>query len=74
VLQNLCEIQNERSWYEQPSSPYFGKYERDVTDKMKKEYCNSHGIILCEIRYDEDTISSLKKLIATYVNSVPSSA
>ena len=51
----------------------FGKLEREITDKMKKEYCLAHGVSLHEIRYDENISDCLNKIVATYVNFVPSS-
>ena len=44
----------------------FGKQQREVTDKIKKEYCAKNNIELIEIKYDEDIISSLKHIIKTH--------
>lgn len=51
----------------------FGKKQREITDLMKKEYCNQHKIPLFEIRYDEDTIEKLKEILnVLQANPVPS--
>ena len=52
----------------------FGRYQREVTDKQKKEYCFAHNIPLCEIKYCDDINKKVEEIIATYVNSVPSSS
>lgn len=40
----------------------FGKQQREITDKMKQEYCKKHGIRLEEIRFDEDIEARLKEI------------
>lgn len=54
----------------------FGKYQRMVSDKLKKEYCLSHNIPLFEIRYDQDIKEELQlitdQIKILYANSVPS--
>lgn len=42
---------------------WFGKQQREQTDKMKKDYCNAKGIKLYETRYDEDYIAKLEEII-----------
>ena len=42
---------------------YFGLYQREYSDKMKREYCKMHNIELHEIKYDEDLEESLKSLL-----------
>lgn len=46
---------------------YFGKYEREITDQLKKDYCNSHNILLYEIKYNEDIYLSLERILETLV-------
>ena len=41
----------------------FGKYQREITDPLKKWYCKKKRIPLYEIRYDEDTISRLIEIL-----------
>ena len=45
---------------------YFNSKHTQLTDKMKKEYCNAHNIPLHEIRYDENTIEQLKDILSKY--------
>ena len=53
---------------------YFGRQQREVTDKTKKEYCKPHNINLFEIRYDEEIENSLHNILKTiHANTVPSS-
>lgn len=49
------------------NTKYFGKYEREVTDLLKKDYCNSHNILLYEIKYNEDIYLSLERILKTLV-------
>ena len=44
-------------------SESFGKYQREVTDIMKKEYCKSKNIKLYEIKYNEDVKEAVTKII-----------
>lgn len=41
----------------------FGAYQRNYSDKKKKEYCESNGIPLYEIRFDDDLESSCSDLL-----------
>lgn len=55
----------------------FGDFQREVTDPMKKDYCKRNNIPLYEIRYDEEIILALHKIIyeiyhISYDNPVPS--
>lgn len=43
---------------------WFGLYQREYSDKMKREYCELHNISLYEIRYDEDLEQALVNLLA----------
>ena len=46
----------------------FGKYQRDETDSLKKEYCKQHNIPLYEIKYDDDIEEELNKIIKELEN------
>ena len=41
----------------------FGLYQREYSDKMKQEYCETHNIKLYEIKYNEDLEKALKSLL-----------
>lgn len=45
----------------------FGKLQREVTDKMKIEYCNKNNINLFEIRYDENIDKAITNIL-TLIN------
>ena len=70
----LLEYQGMQHFAEQPQE--FGKQQREITDKQKKEYCVKHNIPLYEIAYNEDIRCALEKIIKDYnitkVNPVPS--
>ena len=55
----------------------FGKQQREVTDKQKKEYCMKNNIELVEIRYDENLVECLNRILINHNllqdNPVPSS-
>lgn len=56
-----------------PQKNHFGDYQREITDPLKKEYCQKHGIPLFEIRYDEDLRVAIDKIVSVInANSVPS--
>ena len=42
---------------------WFGKQQRELTDKLKKDYCKKNNIVLYETRYDEDYISHVKQIL-----------
>lgn len=55
----------------------FGDLQREVTDPMKRNYCKEKSIKLYEIKYDEDLIPALHKILeetyhTSYDNPVPS--
>ena len=51
----------------------WGKTEREITDKMKKEYCKLHNIPLYEIKYNSNIDEELTNIITElYANTVPS--
>ena len=41
----------------------FGDTQREITDKLKKDYCQTHGITLYETFYNEDYIARLEEII-----------
>lgn len=69
----LIEYQGLQHYIETDKDGLFGKQQREITDRMKKEYCFAHNIPLVEIRYDEIIPEAIDRIITTYVNSVPSS-
>ena len=52
-----------------PQKNHFGDYQRNITDKAKRDYCTKHNIVLNEVRFDEDIQSRIMEL---YGNPVPS--
>ena len=56
----LVEYQGEQHYIECGT---FGSYQREYSDKMKKNYCKSNNIPLFEIKYDDDLDSILKVLL-----------
>lgn len=77
ALVALIEYQGPQHY--QKYSDGFGDFQREITDPMKKEYCKSHNIPLFEIKYDEELIPSLHKILeqvyhTSYDNPVPSIA
>lgn len=76
-LLGLIEYQGIQHYIEMPNDKHFGQLQREITDKLKKEYCTKKEQPLEEIRYDEDLITALRKAlqnIYSHVNSVPSTA
>lgn len=57
------EYQGKQHYIENPEDPEFEKYQREITDPLKKWYCKKKRISLYEIRYDEDTISRLIEIL-----------
>ena len=45
----------------------FGTYQREYSDGVKKAWCIKNNIPLHEIRYDDDTISSLYSILSSYM-------
>jgi len=77
-LLGVIEVQGEQH-YKETTGSYssdFGKFQREETDQLKKDYCFAHNIPLYEIRYDEDyekkTYEILKSMNVLHVNPVPS--
>ena len=52
---------NDKSWY-------FGREQREKTDKIKKNYCATHGITLYETFYDEDYMAQFEKIVSSELN------
>lgn len=59
----LLEHQGIQHFKETKYNANFGKQQREVTDKLKKDYCKTHGITLHETFYNEDYIARLKEII-----------
>ena len=69
-LIGLIECQG-RQHYDDVGS--FGKLQREITDPIKKDYCEKNNIPLYEIRYDDNTIEKLKSILNDlHANPVPS--
>lgn len=69
----LLEYQGEQHYLEYLD---YGRNQRECSDIIKREYCNSHNIPLYEIKFNDDLESSLQNLLNTirnlYANPVPS--
>lgn len=61
----LLEYQGEQHY--KTSDNYFGTYEREVTDKLKKEYCKKKNISFYEIKYDEDIQQKLQEILEIFL-------
>lgn len=72
-LLSLVEYQG-RQHFSEIESGKFGRLQRDVTDKLKKDYCVSNNIKLFEITYLENVDNRLDEILQTsyYANAVPS--
>ena len=70
----LIEYQGKQHFIEEPDMPEYGKLQREYSDKIKKEYCESKNIPLYYITWEENTEEKLKEILqAVYGNTVPSS-
>ena len=58
----LIEYQGEQH-YKVSSSSCFGRLQLDVTDQMKREYCNRHNFKLFEIKYNEDVDDAVNRIL-----------
>ena len=56
----LIEYQGEQHYID---CGYFGSYQRNYSDKKKKDYCKSNNIPLYEIKFDEDLTQSCNDLL-----------
>ena len=54
----LIEYQGAQHYIEQE----YGKIQREITDKMKKEFCKQHNIPLYEIKYTDNIDAKLEKI------------
>lgn len=69
----LIEYQGEQHFKAPSRNPTFGQLQREETDKIKKEYCLTHGIPLYEIRFDEDIDLRIDHILdILHDNTVPS--
>lgn len=69
----LVEAQGIQHYREDSYAPWFGSYERDVTDLLKRDYCKQNKIPLVEISYlDNPEYEILSMLIDLQGNTVPS--
>ena len=62
-LKCLIEYQGEQHYNVSKANPEFGKQQREITDKQKKDYCKEHNIALYEIRYDDDVEVALNEIL-----------
>lgn len=58
-LKCLIEYQGEQHYWDYQ----YGYVQREITDKMKKEYCKRNNIPLFEIKYTENIESKLKEIL-----------
>lgn len=69
----LLEYQGSQHYIVTPGFESYGAAERNVTDRLKREYCAEHHIPLYEIKYTEDTVQKLDQILMDiYGNTVPS--
>ena len=59
TLKCLIEFQGKQHYENAP----FGNLQRDVTDKLKEDYCKKNNLLLHKINYNDDIISSLERII-----------
>lgn len=64
TLKLLIEFQGRQHYEEQAGDWNFGKYAREVTDPLKREYCHKNNIPLYEIKYNSDIYKELDKIFA----------
>lgn len=69
----LVEAQGIQHYRVDSYAPWFGSYEREITDPIKKNYCKINNIPLIEISYQDNLeYELLSALIDLHVNTVPS--
>lgn len=61
TLKMLVEFQGKQHYLE---NCLFGKEQREITDKIKKEYCRSHNIPLFEITYKDNITEKINELMS----------
>lgn len=59
----LIEFNGEQHYYEEESNKQFGKQQRDVTDNLKRKFCDDNNIPLFIIRYDEDISRRTEEIV-----------
>lgn len=70
----VLEFQGPQHFSEYSKSTNFGQLQRDVTDNLKKDYCEKHNIKLYEITFQDDIEEKLNCIFEElHVNTVPSS-
>lgn len=73
-IQALIEYQGEQHYVDMGE---YGKNQREITDLLKKKYCQTHNLKLYEVKYDSDaqmeTMKILKEIGLIQDNSVSSS-
>ena len=69
----FIEYQGKQHYFESATDYHFGKFQRDISDPMKREYCQRNEIPLYEIRFDEDTYRAVDSILFDlHVDPVPS--
>lgn len=69
----LIEAQGIQHYVEESCAPWFGAYEREITDPLKREYCKINHIPFLEISFqDNPEYEILSLLIDLQGNTVPS--
>lgn len=61
----LIEYQGQQH-YEEVGNIDFGKFQREVTDEMKRQYCEANNILLYEIKYDDDVEEAIEDILIEY--------
>ena len=59
----FIEYQGKQHYEEDPGNPEFGRYQREVTDPLKRWYCREKQIPLYEIGYFENTRERLLDIL-----------
>lgn len=62
TIKCLIEYQGEQH-FDDYDRGYFGKQQREVTDRLKKDYCENNNIKLYEICYNENIIQRLEEIL-----------
>ena len=65
TLDFLIEYQGIQHYIENCNYESFGKYEREVTDDLKRNYCKENNITLYEIKYSENVNEALDEIFAS---------
>lgn len=69
----LIEAQGIQHYRVDPYASWFGQYERDITDPLKRNYCKIKNIPLIELSYQDNLeYELLSAFIDLHVNTVPS--